>query len=113
MDESTLRQWARQALQSGILPTCRPDRLWGGPGRGEVCALCRERVSAEETAFELEFIGPAGALVNRSLHFRCFAAWEHERESVAAGKVAPLPDAPEAGTITHRELDFRRKNGQL
>jgi hypothetical protein len=114
MDEITLRQRARQALESGMLPARRPDRLWGGPGHGEVCILCRERVSREDTAFDLEFIGPTGVLVNRSLHFRCFAAWEHERESVAAGEEAgPLPDAPEGGTIPHRELDVRRKNGLL
>ena len=111
MDESTLRRWAREALQSGSLPVRRPDRLWGGPGTGEVCALCREPVPREETAFELEFTRDSGATINRSLHFRCFAAWEFERE-IAPPDGEPLPGARDVGTIAHRELDPGRKDGQ-
>ena len=111
MDESTLRRRAREALQSGSLPARRPQRLWGGPGTGEVCALCREPVSREETAFELEYVTATGATVNPSLHFRCFAAWEFERE-IALPEREPLPGARDGGTIAHRELGVGRKDGQ-
>jgi hypothetical protein len=112
MDESTLRRWARQSLQNGTLPSHPPDRLWGGHGNGEACALCRARIPPEETAFELEFIGDTGVKANHSLHVRCFAAWELEREDVPVAAAEPLPAAHDVGTIAHRELDIGRKEGQ-
>jgi hypothetical protein len=68
-------------------------------------------VPREETAFELEYVSDTGATVNRSLHFRCFAAWESEREMALPGG-EPLPGGPEVGTMAHRELDAGRKDGQ-
>jgi hypothetical protein len=39
-NKSALREPARRALHDGKLPSRLPDRMWGGPGAGEVCAVC-------------------------------------------------------------------------
>jgi hypothetical protein len=82
MDESTLRQMARDALRAGKIPSRPPERMWGGPGSGACCAVCGLLVSREELGFEFEFArnghgGPGG---NFHAHIRCFAAWELERD---------------------------------
>ena len=38
MDDSTLREKAREAIENGKLPTQYPERIMGGPG-GEVLSL--------------------------------------------------------------------------
>jgi len=81
-DESTLRERARQAIEAGKLPSCRPKSMWGGPGIGACCGICDKPVMHDETEFEIEF-----AQNDRSrrivdyyhLHLKCFAAWEFER----------------------------------
>jgi hypothetical protein len=83
MDESTLREKARQTVRDGKLPRRRPDRTWGGPGVGAVCAVCELPVRKDELEFEIQFardgqLEDAG-LDKYHVHVRCFAAWEFER----------------------------------
>jgi hypothetical protein len=96
VDESTLREKARSALKSGKLPYGRAERMWGGPGSGDNCAVCGDSVTREEMGFELEFAGDGErpGPVNHELHMRCFAAWEFERESVTAKSGSPAADEP-------------------
>jgi hypothetical protein len=85
-DEFTLRRRACEAMQAGRLPNRPPDRMWGGPGNGGTCVVCGEVLERTGMAFDLEF-GVEGALpphVNYHLHVRCFAAWEFERDNLAA-----------------------------
>src|SRR5688572_29098360 len=82
MEETTLRQMARDALRNGKLPSRPPERMWGGPGSSACCAVCGLLVTPEELGFEFEFArtadgGPSG---NFHAHIRCFAAWELERD---------------------------------
>jgi hypothetical protein len=104
MDESTLRQRAREAILMGRLPNRPPDRMWGGPGNCAACAICGESLARADVCFDLEFADdPTVAKVkqNYHLHVRCFAAWELERESTAR----PLSARNGAGTIRDRERD--------
>jgi hypothetical protein len=39
-DEPRLREQAREAIQTGKLPSRAPDRTWGGPGVGADCTVC-------------------------------------------------------------------------
>ena len=82
-DETVLRRLARDAVGEQRLPPRRPDRMWGGPGNGQRCAICTEVLDREEMGFDLEFAGagPAGSAINYHAHVRCFAAWEFERDS--------------------------------
>ena len=80
-DESLLREKAREAIRAGKLPSRRPDRMWGGPGVGECCAICGELVTRDQLELEIQFayVGAADRLHDFHLHVQCFAAWELER----------------------------------
>ena len=83
MDEDTLREKARAAVQDGKIPSRRPDRTWGGPGVGAICSICGLPVRSSEMEFEIQFArdGDSPGLDKYHLHIRCFAAWELERGS--------------------------------
>lgn len=91
MVDTRTRTRAREAIQAGALPNRRPDGMWGGPGAGDDCAICREPVSHGEVEFELEFArdDDPRCLDKYHLHMRCFAAWESERDG-AEGPPADL-----------------------
>lgn len=121
MEQSTLRELAREALGAGTLPNRRPDWLWGGPARGAGCSLCRRTISVGETAFEAEFrdpVRPEAAPIAHSFHVRCFGVWDLERDSPAEPAKLPgrgsapgmiLHRSADGGTIPGRELDGRRE----
>jgi hypothetical protein len=97
-DETVLRRLVRDAVGEQRLPPRRPDRMWGGPGNGQRCAICTGVLDREEMGFELEFAGagPAGAAINHHAHVRCFAAWEFERDrsgAVDPSSLASFTDA--------------------
>ena len=52
-DEQILRGKAREVIESGKLPSGRPDRTWGGPGVGAPCAVCGLPVKRDELEFEI------------------------------------------------------------
>jgi hypothetical protein len=76
-----LREKARAGVRSGKLPRRRPDRTWGGPGVGALCAVCELPVTQAEMEFEIQFTrdGSNPGLDKFHVHIRCFAAWEFER----------------------------------
>jgi hypothetical protein len=71
------------AATSNPLPNRRPDRMWGGPGVGFECTICRTPVKRDEVEFELEFVrdGVDPGLDKYHVHIRCFTAWERNLES--------------------------------
>jgi hypothetical protein len=78
MDDVGLRQKARAAIQSGRLPTRRPDRTWGGRGSGVPCAICDLAVHRDEMELEIEFVAIGHHTKVVHVHTKCFAAWELE-----------------------------------
>jgi hypothetical protein len=88
MDDNTLREKALEAIKNGKLPTRSPDRIMGGPGCGEACAVCGETVRRSQIELEAEFRpkseAPAASrrleaeLDKYHLHPCCFMAWEFE-----------------------------------
>jgi len=82
-DEKMLREKARAVVQSGKLPSRRPDRTWGGPGVGAACAVCELPVTRAELEFEIQFArdGDNPGLDKFHVHVQCFAAWEFERRN--------------------------------
>ena len=78
MDDDGLRQKARAAIQSGKLPTRRPDRTWGGRGSGVPCAICDLALCRDEMELEIEFVATGHYPKIIHVHTKCFAAWELE-----------------------------------
>ena len=80
-DEPVLQEQAREAIRCGKLPSRRSDRMFGGPGLGQPCAVCGKPLPREEMAIELEFNrhGATPGLDTYHFHHRCYAAWELER----------------------------------
>jgi|SRR5947209_8980195 len=83
-DEPVTRERAREAIRLGKLAMRSPDRTMGGPGCGEVCALCGETLGRNQMELEAEFRqdGEAPEVHKYHLHPRCFMAWEWERTKV-------------------------------
>jgi hypothetical protein len=81
MPEEWLRQKAREALRSGLVPARAPDRTFGGAGSGAACAICGEPVKRHQVGFEVEYRrhGVDPGLDRFELHPKCLKAWEHER----------------------------------
>jgi len=56
-DEPLLREKAHEAIRAEKLPSRRPDRVWGGPGIGELCVICDETINAAQL-FVVSFVEP-------------------------------------------------------
>jgi hypothetical protein len=76
VDDETLRNQARQAMQAGDLPSRLADKVWAGAGTTGRCAICGESL-ASDVEFELVFTDDWHA-VNKtcSVHNRCLKAFE-------------------------------------
>lgn len=85
-DEPILRAKARAAMHSGRLPSCSPERTWGGSGSGDCCAVCGQPFKRDELEYELQFppddVGHE--MRNCHLHMACFDAWECERQMLTS-----------------------------
>lgn len=79
-DERALRDKARSLIKAGVIPKRRPDRVWGGPGVGADCTICRAPLGRGESELEIEFVrdGDGSEPDRYHLHIHCFAAWELE-----------------------------------
>ena len=96
-DEPVRRAEARRAIENGKLPRCEPDRTWGGPGAGEVCTVCGDRITTKQMEYEVEFARADGLGVDKyHLHLRCFAVSELERTKIPDGAAShpPKPEHP-------------------
>src|SRR5687767_8679134 len=77
--DPALRARARQAIRSGKLPSRDPGNVWGGPGRGECCALCNAAVGRGDLEFEIELASLDGSGPDTfRFHSGCWTAWHHE-----------------------------------
>ena len=76
MDEDSLRRLIRQKLADGRLPLNSIPRIWGGPGAGEPCDACEERIAVPALVMEGIALGGHSPL---QLHVRCFYVWDAER----------------------------------
>jgi len=81
VSDPDLREKARQAIEEGRLPGCRPDQTWGGPGAGAECPICCAPVGRDELEFEIAFArdGDRGELATYHLHLACWTAWDSEQ----------------------------------
>ena len=53
--EPLLTERIRQAIDSGKLPARKPDRVLGGPGTGNLCAVCGAMLTLTQMEIEVEF----------------------------------------------------------
>jgi hypothetical protein len=87
MDDSTLREKAREAIENETLPARSPDSTMGGPGCGKACAICGQTVRRTQMELEAEFQQEGDMLQPHKFHLhpRCFMAWEFELSRDEAG----------------------------
>jgi hypothetical protein len=77
MSDDDLRLRARQAIRSKRIPNRHPERIWGSPADGDICAICSSSVGG--LALGLEFARGKRA-ARYSVHIDCFAAWKLESD---------------------------------
>jgi hypothetical protein len=73
-----LRGRARTLIREGKLPSTPAARLWAGPARGAICALCGEPITPPDFEIEVEFDGSGPSVVLR-FHRECHEIWNAER----------------------------------
>jgi hypothetical protein len=66
------------------LRNIREIQLWGGLGKGELCALCAIVIPGGATELEIE-AERDGAIVQLHFHPRCYSCWKAQR---ATGRCA-------------------------
>jgi hypothetical protein len=83
-DKPRLREQARDAIRARKMPTRSYDRMFGGPGSEQPCAVCGKTLPGAEVEIELEFNrhGATPGIERFHLHRLCYAAWEFERSEV-------------------------------
>jgi hypothetical protein len=107
-DDASLRKQARELLESGRLPSRRPNRIWGGPVFGmSPCMVCGAPAKRGEVVLEVEF-GHDGSTTNPHFHVRCFAALEAELRSFGSGEPSSRGDGKAAASAAK---DLRRRDG--
>lgn len=104
MADSRLRTKAYEAIRAGRLPSYPPTRMNAGLGLGAICPVCGERVTREETGWELGFAPPPGAQgasLNCDVHISCFVAWELERQKFPVPRPVTAARQPALSTANH------------
>ena len=112
-DQIRLREKARDLLQTGKVPSRRPDRMWGGPGCGEQCILCNASMTQYEIVLEVEFTQEDGARpTSHHFHTRCFSAFEVElRDAMRGRRTSFVADQPESATAGPISLGLQCQEG--
>jgi hypothetical protein len=87
MDQPFLRLLIQGKLADGRLPRAPIPRVWGGPGHGETCDGCGERVTNAQMV--VENLDAAGCGVQ--FHVACFHVWNVERQVPRHQPGARLP----------------------
>jgi hypothetical protein len=80
MDFEAIRVLIRTKLADGRLPVNGIPRVWGGPGKDEICVACESSVMKDE--FIIEGICLTGGVEPLRLHAKCFWLWKSERRHV-------------------------------
>ena len=66
-----LRTRIREGVRDGSLPSVECLVAWYGPGRGQLCGACSERIRGAELAVECD--QPGGTTI--WFHARCYDLW--------------------------------------
>jgi len=87
----TRQMLARAAIRERRLPNRLPERASGGPGRGNVCAICCLPIDSPEVEFELTFSAQDGQRPHArfTVHLPCFSVWENELMKGASSASLP------------------------
>lgn len=70
-DERRLRLLARQKIREGSLPEHVPPSVLAGPGAGDTCTLCNERIAPSDIEYEFRHEGR-----HYYMHLRCHGLWQ-------------------------------------
>jgi len=72
--KASLRAIIRLKLEANLLPREQAGRLWAGPGAGEVCSACDEKITKKDVLYEWDY---AGSKIN--MHLACYELWNDLR----------------------------------
>ena len=110
-NEATLREKAREAIQSGKLPATKPSRTWGGPGSGTECSVCGEPVKPDQMELEIEY-RPNGGTPASTITTSTSGA--SPRGSAKAQTILPRARSSRTIHVTrhHRRHDWRPQRGR-
>ena len=64
----------RQKIINGELPAEHCRMTWYGPGTGQICMACEQRIAANEVEVECDL--PSGRTIR--LHRTCYDIWTKE-----------------------------------
>lgn len=79
-----LRTEVRRLIAAGELPDRLPDTLWGGPGSGAPCFICRKVISRGEIELEFEYTRPGGKSKAKAIFHRpCYETVRKELACIA------------------------------
>jgi hypothetical protein len=81
MDDLQRLRRLKEKLLAGALPAELPERIWGGPSTGMVCAACDDHIPADSLEIEAQCVDGC----HRFFHGRCFSFLSLEREALAGG----------------------------
>lgn len=99
-------------MTAGKLPDQRPERLWGGAGSGQSCAVCGKTIGKEDVEMELQFTSEGGAgTANYHVHAQCFALWERGRRNGGSNDHSLPPEGNE-GIIPGHERNPTNRRGR-
>lgn len=82
--ENLLRLQIRALLLSGVLPTVRANKVFGGSGSGgAVCDCCGDVIEQSDVEYEIEVRSPSSKQYLVS-HVRCYQIWSDESCKIGA-----------------------------
>lgn len=112
--ERFISDTVRQAIDSGKLPARKPDRVLGGLGTGNLCAVCGALLTPTQMEIEAEFErgGTSPGFDRYWAHPRCFAAWELELRGRSGGGVVDDIVLPERHALPTSSPDAPLDRGE-
>jgi hypothetical protein len=85
-----IREVVRAKLESGELPSAKPEKSWAGKGTDRPCAACGMVITPEDVEYELD-LGAAPTVTLR-FHQSCLTVWDELRQQMKSNT------GPDVGT---------------
>ena len=98
IDDSSLRERIREAMQAGDLPSRFPDQLLGGSASGKRCAVCGNSTQ-DGVEMELVFADCDAGRRSYYAHPRCLLIFEREIQGLPRRTVPPESQAVNAESM--------------
>lgn len=103
-DNGSMHDGIDRAKGTGELPRRTPDKLWGGPSTGALCAICGIPTSSGSVELELEFAADDdGAATTHRVHPHCFSLFTVEIDRSGGGEEPSAVGASPPGAFVQED----------